>query len=52
MLTYTLTHAELNLPHDSIYHIYENWFEEIRYIVGGKGYYNSEKPSASFAAMV
>lgn len=49
MLTYTLPHAELNLPHDSIYHIYENMFEEKPY----KGdYHYSEKPRASFAAMV
>ena len=52
MLTYTLPHAELNLPHDSIYHMYENMFEETPYIAGGKGYHDSEKPRASFAAMV
>lgn len=56
MLTYTLPHAELNLPHDSIYRIYENRFEETPYI--GKfdkvygGYNTSEKPLASYAAMV
>ena len=56
MLTYTLPHAELNLPHDSIYRIYENSFRETPYI--GKfdhqrgGYNTSEKPYASFAAMV
>ena len=56
MLTYTLPHAELNLPHDSIYKMYENSFEETPYI--GKfdkvygGYNTSEKPLASFAAMV
>lgn len=49
MLTYTLPHAELNLPHDSIYHIYEDMFEEIPYT---GGYHDSEKPRASFAAMV
>lgn len=49
MLTYTLPHAELNLPHDSIYHIYENMFEETPY---SGGYHDSEKPRASFAAMV
>ena len=32
MLTYTLPHAELNLPHDSIYKMYENSFEETPYI--------------------
>lgn len=56
MLTYTLPHAELNLPHDSIYRIYENRFEETSYIgkfdkVNG-GYNTSEQPKASFAAMV
>lgn len=56
MLTYTLPHAELNLPHDSIYRMYENKFDEIPYI--GKfdkvmgGYNTSEQPKASFAAMV
>lgn len=56
MLTYTLPHAELNLPHDSIYNMYENSFKETPYI--GKfdhtwgGYNTSEKPCASFAAMV
>ncbi|MDD2952685.1 MAG: arylsulfatase [Parabacteroides sp.] len=56
MLTYTLPHAELNLPHDSIYQMYENQFDETPYI--GKfdkehgGYNSSEKPLASFAAMV
>lgn len=49
MLTYTLPHAELNLPHDSIYQIYENMFEETPYT---GGYHDSEKPRASFAAMV
>jgi len=49
MLTYTLPHAELNLPHDSIYHIYEDMFEETPY---SGGYHDSEKPRASFAAMV
>ncbi|MEG1545238.1 MAG: arylsulfatase [Tannerellaceae bacterium] len=50
MLTYTLPHAELNLPHDSIYQMYENAFEEVPYTKGG--YHDSEKPYASFAAMV
>ncbi len=49
MLTYTLPHAELNLPHDSIYHMYEGMFEETPYT---GGYHDSEKPRASFAAMV
>lgn len=51
MLTYTLPHAELNLPHDSIYQMYENAFEEVPYD-GHLGYHPSEKPYASFAAMV
>ena len=51
MLTYTLPHAELNLPHDSIYKMYENQFEEKPYY-SKYGYYPSEKPKASFAAMV
>ena len=57
MLTYTLPHAELNLPHDSIYRIYENMFEETPYIgkfdyLRGGGYNTSKKPLASYAAMV
>lgn len=51
MLTYTLPHAELNLPHDSIYKMYENKFDEVPY-AGNQGYNASEKPYASFAAMV
>ncbi len=51
MLTYTLPHAELNLPHDSIYQMYENAFVEDPYD-GSRGYHASEKPYASFAAMV
>ena len=51
MLTYTLPHAELNLPHDSIYQMYENSFEEVPFVYRG-GYAASEKPKASFAAMV
>jgi len=52
LLTYTLPHAELNLPHDSIYQIYENAFEEVPFRPAGGSYYPSEKPYASFAAMV
>ncbi len=51
MLTYTLPHAEINLPHDSIYQIYEDTFEETLYDRPGS-YFRSEKPRASFAAMV
>ena len=51
MLTYTLPHAELNLPHDSIYAMYEDKFDEVPYN-GWQGYYKSDKPYTSFAAMV
>lgn len=51
MLTYTLPHAELNLPHDSIYLQYADSFEEIPYD-GKNGYSPVDKPRASFAAMV
>lgn len=51
LLTYTLPHAELNLPHDSIYKMYENQFPEKPYNPLN-GYHPSEKPKASFAAMV
>lgn len=51
MLTYTLPHAELNLPHDSIYQLYADSFEELPYD-GKTGYYPVDKPRASFAAMV
>lgn len=56
VLTYTLPHAELNLPHDSIYAQYDGLFSEIPYI--GKfdhengGYNTSKKPRTSYAAMV
>lgn len=58
MLTYTIPHAELNLPHDDIYKMYENSFEETPYISkvgyreGSGGYDTSMKPRASFAAMI
>lgn len=51
MLTYTLPHAELNLPHDSIYKMYENKFDETPFD-RPNSYYKSEQPKASFAAMV
>lgn len=51
MLTYTLPHAELNLPHDSIYSQYEDKFEETPFDKPGS-YFRSDKPRASFAAMV
>ena len=58
MLTYTIPHAELKLPNDKFYKMYENTFEEKPYInkVGyreGKGGYDtSMQPKASFAAMI
>ena len=51
MLTYTLPHAEMNLPHDSIYQQFENSFEETPYD-GIQGYTPVDKPKATFAAMV
>ncbi|MDO5665641.1 MAG: arylsulfatase [Bacteroidia bacterium] len=51
VLTYTLPHAEMNLPHDSIYQLFENSFEETPYD-GKRGYTAVEKPRATFAAMV
>lgn len=51
MLTYTLPHAEMNLPHDSIYQRFENSFDETPYD-GSRGYTSVEKPKATFAAMV
>ena len=51
MLTYTLPHAELNLPHDSIYDLYVDQFDEKPFDVPNS-YYKSEQPKASFAAMV
>ncbi len=51
VLTYTLPHAEMNLPHDSIYQLFENSFEETPYD-GKRGYTAAEKPRATFAAMV
>lgn len=51
MLTYTLPHAELQVPNDSIYQLFENSFEETPYD-GSRGYTAVEKPRATFAAMV
>ena len=51
VLTYTLPHAEMNVPHDSIYQQFENSFEETPYD-GSRGYTPVEKPRATFAAMV
>lgn len=49
--TYTLPHAELAVPKDSIYEMYEGLFEETPYDARW-GYYPCEKPRATFAAMV
>lgn len=51
MLTFTVPHAELNLPHDSIYQIYKDKLKDKPYISTG-GYAGSEQPAASYAAMV
>ena len=51
MLTFTVPHAELNLPHDSIYKLYAGRFDEKPFIYNG-GYASSEQPKASYAAMV
>lgn len=51
MLTFTVPHAELNLPHDSIYRFYEGRFNEKPFVYTG-GYAASEQPAASYAAMV
>lgn len=51
MMTYTLPHAELNLPHDSIYQYYRGRLEP-RPWDGRDGYPASEDAHASFAAMV
>jgi len=52
MLTYTLPHAELNLPHDSVYNRLSGLFSETPFIQGKSTYFTSDKPKASFAAMV
>lgn len=51
MLTFTIPHAELNLPHDSIYQIYQNKLNDKPFISNG-GYASSDQPMASYAAMV
>jgi len=51
MLTFTVPHAELNLPHDSIYRLYAGRFDEKPFEYRG-GYAASEQPKASYAAMV
>lgn len=49
--TYTLPHAELAVPQDSIMEMYDGKFEETPYN-GHAGYYPCAKPRATFAAMV
>ncbi len=51
MLTFTVPHAELNLPHDSIFQLYSGRFDEKPFVFNG-GYATSEQPKASYAAMV
>lgn len=52
MLTYTLPHAELNLPHDSKHYQYYNQTLTPRPWDGRDGYPMSDNAHASFAAMV
>jgi arylsulfatase A-like enzyme len=53
MLTYTIPHAELSVPKDSIYNRFSGKFEETPFIDNGAStYHSSEEPKASFAAMV
>lgn len=52
MLTYTLPHAEINVPHDDTYRKWESKFNETPWSAEKSSYYRSEKPRASFAAMV
>jgi len=51
MLTYTLPHAELNVPHDSIYNQFSGKFVETKFTYNND-YFESDEPKASFAAMV
>jgi arylsulfatase A-like enzyme len=51
MFTFTIPHAELNLPHDSIYQLYAGRFEEQAFEYRG-GYAASKEPKASYAALV
>lgn len=53
MLTYTLPHAELNLPHDSIYRHYHERLEPKPWEAWhGSSYASTPDARASFAAMV
>lgn len=55
MLTYTLPHAEINLPHDSVYEAYQAIFDEKGLAKNPNkpfDYYPSDRPHTSFAAMV
>ena len=55
MLTYTLPHAEINLPHDSVYAEYQSIFKEKstkRQKTKKYYYYPSDRPHTSFASMV
>lgn len=52
MLTYTLPHAELNLPHDGAYEYYRGKLTPKPWKGGGVGYASTPDAHASFAAMV
>ncbi|MCK9343311.1 MAG: sulfatase-like hydrolase/transferase [Massilibacteroides sp.] len=55
MLTYTLPHAEINLPHDKVYKEYQAIFKEDGLKAKPttvKDYYPSDRPHTSFASMV
>ena len=55
MLTYTLPHAEINLPHDKVYKEYQAIFKEAGLKEKPstvKDYYPSDRPHTSFASMV
>lgn len=59
-LAYTLPHAELAVPQDSVYKMYEGRFDEKPYVAAGQdgskdslGYYHSQtNPKATYAAMI
>lgn len=52
MLTYTLPHAELNLPHDGAYEYYQGKLTPKPWKGGPGGYASTPDAHASFAAMV
>lgn len=52
MMTYTLPHAELNLPHEDLYHKYEKRLTPKPWNPSWAGYPATPNAHASFAAMV